>query len=353
MASSVLLGYREKKGSGDESINMLDGKFTVTRIFEGPYLDRIKFTKTFLNRTVRGSLFGANIRLPFQEHPKHKGLYATSAEIKGVLGADKTIIGDSDIFKYKLAIVTIKYQALPFAQPNRGEGASNDQEEKPLFDFIEETSDASLEILQIPGEDIVEGGENQFDQGPQNHVQVLIHVNIRQPFVAKPHWAQMLANAGKINRGLFFTPAGKIFPALTVRYDGWSDSIKIDAISPQSFLWDISHKFVYNRIGWHNKWIKGGFKELDNKIYEEGNLMEIFFGQNGGGPAADLISEIQLKENQIIVKNTEIQNEIAGNNDAEVVRQLNVERLGLENQRNQLIADAGGTLLTIQPDLQD
>ena len=61
MSSSVLDDFQEKVGSGDESIDMLNGKFTVTRIFQGPYLDRIRFTKTFINQTVRSGLFG-NIR---------------------------------------------------------------------------------------------------------------------------------------------------------------------------------------------------------------------------------------------------------------------------------------------------
>ncbi len=350
----VLLGYKEKKGSGNESIDMLNGKFTVTRIFQGPYLDRIKFTKTFINRTARSSLFGGTIRLPFQEHPKHKGLYAVSAEIKGILGADKTIIDDSDIFKYKTAIVTIKYQALPFAQPNKGTGPSSDREEKPLFDFVEESSDASLEIIQIPGEDIVIDGENQFDQGPKNHTIVYIHINLRQPFVAKPHWDQMMSNAGKVNKDLFFTPAGKVAVPGTVRYDGWSDNIKIDAIGPRNFLWDISHKFVYNRIGWHNEWANGGFKELDNKIFEDGKLMQIFFGLGGGGPVPDLVTDVQDAQDAIDAKNAEIDAENAKDDpDSHTLLELDTELRTLTTVRDQLIADAGGTLLTIQPEIED
>ena len=352
--ASVKLDFEEVVGSGAESIDMLNGKFTVTRIFKGPYLNRIKFAKTFINQVARGSLFGGTIRLPFQEHPKHQGIYATAVDIKGSLGADNTPVGEDDetIFKYNIATVTVKYQALPFAQPNSGEGPTHDGEENPLFDYIEETSDAGVELLQIPGEDVVCGGGNQFDQGPQNFISVLINFNIRQPFVASPHWDQMLANAGKVNRDLFFTPAGKVAVAGKVMYQGWSDNIKIDALGPRNFMWDITHKFVYNRIGWHNKWCVGGFQELNPHLYEDGDLMQIFFGAGGGGPNADLINDIEAAQDAIDAKQIELDAAIAAD-DIALVDQLSTELQVLVNERNQLIADAGGTLLTQQPGLED
>ncbi len=348
MSSSVLDSFQEKVGSGNESIDMLNGKFTVTRIFQGPYLNRIKFTKTFLNQTATGTVFGGTVRFPFQEHPKHKGLFATSAEIKGVLGAD--ITASLGIIKYKTAIITIKYQALSFKQPK--DGGSSDNENKGLFDFIEETSDSSVEILQIPGEDIECDDKKQFDQGPQNHIQVFLNINIRQPFVARPHWGQIMDNLGKVNRNLFFTPGGKVAKAGTVRYDGPSDRIKIDALGPQNLLWDISHKFVYNRVGWHFKWCEGGFKELNKHIFEDGDLMAIFFGDEGG-PIKDDLDAIQVAENNLQDKKVELAEAITAGASDKAIENIERSIRILTVQRNQLIADQGGTFLDQEVQLND
>jgi len=347
MASSVLDAFREKVGSGNESIDALNGKFTVTRIFQGPYEDRIKFVKTFLNQLAKGTTFGGTIRFPFQEHPKHKGLFATSAEIKGRLGADKIVA--TNTFKYITAIITIKYQALPFKQP---QNQSHDNEDKPLLDFVEETSDASVEMIQIPGEDVKVDGVEQHDKGPFNKIAVYYHINIRQPFVSKPHWDQIMDNLGKVNQNLFFTPAVKVAEVNTVRYDGPSDRIKIDALGPRNLQWDITHKFVYNRIGWNKIWKDGAFVAPDDLLFDQGDLMGIFFGDKGG-PIKDNLDAIQIANNELILARGALQTEINGANDPHTVSQLETDVRVAFNKRNNLITQMGGTLLDQQNALDD
>ncbi len=341
--ASVLDDYEEKVGSGNELIDMLNGKFTVTRIFQGPYLDRIKFVKTFLNQAVRKGLHGT-IRFPFQEHPKHKGLFATKAAIKGTLGADQTVALGT--IEYKTAIITITYEALPFKQP---QGAAGDNvENEPLFDFIEETSDASLEILSIPGEDVIvkndaDEDEPQHDQGPKRVVIVYLNINIRQPFVAKPQWDQIMQNLGRVNRDIFFTPGGKIALPGTVRYDGPSDRIKIDALGPRNILWDISHKFIYNRHGWHFGWVKGKFRELNPHIFEDGDLMQIFFGQANRGLDDFALGEINDLQDQIQT--------LIDLGELSIVQEQRL--LLLTVRRDKLIRNMGGNLLDWEPELDD
>ena len=116
----------------------------------------------------------------------------------------------------------------------------------------------------------------------------------------------------------------------------------------------MSHKFVYNRVGWHFKWCKGEFKELDNHIFEDGNLMAIFFGADGG-PIPEDLQEIQDKQDQIDVKKAELAVLLANRPPHNVQGIANVEReiRILTAQLNQLITNQGGTFLDQEPGLDN
>src|SRR5438552_2957035 len=79
-------GFTEFKDSGQEEFDWWNGKFGATRIFDGPWLNRIPFVFSLASQVYEVN--GHQVAFPPAFHPEIGGIFACSASIKGMLKTD-------------------------------------------------------------------------------------------------------------------------------------------------------------------------------------------------------------------------------------------------------------------------
>jgi len=298
MTTSALLPHnfveknrRDSSLAAREQYDFDQGEASATVVYEGPWSKR----QDFINDYIAKDVFDVNGTLVSKkpaEYPHDPRLTASNATL---VGKGKGIEDAQGITQYERAEITVTYSTKVYSTDD----SEDDQTDYPKGKYIHEESDSKLEYLSIPGHSVAEyipggGGENQNENGPFGVPYITADLIITQEFVIRPRWLEINFLHGSLNDRAFITPAGRVAPKGTLRYDGLKASTKINLLDIGNTVnttviprWKLTHRFSYNNRGW-KKWHIGknnqqmGFAELVNKngqpLIPSADLFWIFFG---------------------------------------------------------------------------
>lgn len=284
MATEIYAGYKEKKGSGPESYNVIEGSFQATRIFIGPWSRRHEFIFDYLLEFDGVDFFP-------RQYDAAPLAYVEEIEIEGLVGGADA--NEENFIEYDYAVITVTYRNKRATPPNKQQQQS-DQERWINSVFLEEELDSDISIFL--------GERTEFrDEEGGNPLDVVVPVQlpvitativVTNTFVVRPYWLEMGALAGSINERAFIFPSGFVAPKNTLRYDGPFGQTKVNVVTGGGIndqeeyplpIWSISQRFSFDKHG-HNTVIEenGDFKKIqkaDGKpMFDEGNFWAIFYG---------------------------------------------------------------------------
>lgn len=281
-------GYTEFKESAEENLDWLNGTVELTRVFDGPWENRLAFVESLLARV--DEVGGTQVIFNPAFYPGYDDAFAYKCAIKGKLkvGRDTT----ENIITFDMARITVNYTAPKFKFPDKKN--PNDTTPSDRL-FVEESLQSSIEILpikiqipiwtgettenQIQSTDPIVGYEafSPYDplypsydnSGPDggaaalaagftlkedtvNKTIVIFNYKLKIPIATKIRWANIQEAAGKINSKDFITPSGLIAAPNTLRYDGVSAITKRE-ISGKVLAWEIEHDFAFYKSGWNTR----------------------------------------------------------------------------------------------------
>jgi hypothetical protein len=278
-------GYCEVTGRTNqyatkEQADFLQGEFKVSRWFEGAWNKRFDFIFAEIFQPVN-NVGGFPVYGILARYPDYPAALATGIEITG-RGSSSDAGNDGQV-SWERALIRVDYSTVP-ALIEQG----SPEEGNPLY--IEETIDAHLEMLTVKGEDVakVADDEKLHDKGAQDIVIVMATIGLTELFRINPNWNVVGSLLGKVNSVAVQTPSGFNVAAGNLRYDGPSAKTQVLVADFQNpainipEIWNIAHRFEFNRHGWNNKLVDGEWVEVKHPVtggslYETDDLRKIFF----------------------------------------------------------------------------
>lgn len=322
MSTQFALGYSEYTGEAGqaatrERFDWESGEITATRIFKGPWEDRIDFVNDHLDK----------------EYPDLPQAKLANVEILGIGVA--SVNSDTGQASWDTAQLTVTYKTLQQetpASPTKPQTVEDFSNRR----FIEESLEGRVEILQVDASDYwVDSAANAQQFGTQYlqeneglRLNALDKINLldpteiltlKQQFVGVPFWTEMHMARGKVNNNCFIAPSGIAFAAESLRYDGTTGRTKIDVDTRGSEdnpfpVWELEHSFAHKIVGWNTrlvdgKWQRivagrddgaGGLIQGNFPLFQNANLYSIFFGAGRTAFSTSTLTEIDILLNAAV-----------------------------------------------------
>ncbi len=258
------LGFVEDKDSGEENYDVEQGTIDATRIFIGPWENRLDFIKTYLLSIPTATEDGDTIHLPPNTYPIASGAIATRVHVKGFSTTDNQLdagkFEDRTFIKHELVRLTVGYKV-----PQGIDGANYAENTEEVFDrdhfYIEERIDTTTEIVEFRASDFVDANDNVVDIGGTkvfNKTITLVHIQISMPILLNPDWNRYILGLGHINQffgdfggaaGEVIFPSGLKCPNSTLLYDGLNGITKYE-MGDQRIGWSFTLNFVFKSLPW-------------------------------------------------------------------------------------------------------
>ncbi len=256
------LGFVEDKESGEENYDVEQGTINATRIFLGPWENRLDFIKTYLLSIPTATEDGDTIHLPPNTYPIASGAIATRVHVKGFSTTDNQLdagkFKDRTFIKHELVRLTVGYKV-----PAGIDGANYAENTEEVFDrdhfYIEERIDTTTEIVEFRASDFVDNAGNVVDIGGTkviNKTITLVHIQISMPILLNPDWNRYILGLGHINWGFgdggvsnVIFPSGIKFGTATLLYDGINGITKYE-MGDQKIGWSFTLNFTFRALPW-------------------------------------------------------------------------------------------------------
>ncbi len=250
--NDLWFGFGERKGSCNENYDFYDGTIEATRLFIGPWENRIDFIKSKVMAEITPGENNNQSIIPPNSYPDNPAATAYKADVKGIF-VDGQNEEDQFQITYKYAAITVHYKIFPFGLPG---GGTVDVE------FIQETVEATSELIPIPYNfDVFDDSPGYklagvtklkgHRDGKLNKVITILHYKLTIPIVVEPDFEILGAYSGRVNGDYrFLLPSGYIADTDTMRYDGFS-SVSRREISHNRLAWSITLNFAFYVGGWN------------------------------------------------------------------------------------------------------
>ena len=299
------LGFQEYTGDGQaptrERFDFESGEITATRIFKGPWENRIDFIHDHLD-----------VRYP--DIPQ-----AVLANID-ILGLGVSSVNDTTgQAEWERVQLTVNYKTLQQETPSNPRGEQN-LDDFSKRRFIEEAIEGGVEMQQTEGASwqIADGEPNAGDKLNEldkiNKLLPLETLTIKQNFLGIPNWMEMHLARGKVNNNAWISPSGIPFASESLRYDGTTADTKIDIDTRGSEdspfpVWELTHKFSHNVFNWNKRWHKGQYQRfIDNtfpsfqtNLFPQADMYSIFFGAGGRTFSTNILAQINTLIQDVLI----------------------------------------------------
>lgn len=241
-----------------ESIDISNGTIKAKRKFRGPWDDRFQFLAGFI--PTISPLNGSSFSYDLYTYPDIPSCVVQSAQITGKLVPNK--LGTEEQISYDKAEITVDYQTDGRNIFLTG-GATGGNPPSP--DDVPVTSTAYsvksvVELIKFDGKNVQRNdGVKQHDKGSYNYRLVTTEIDVTYFDTTSPDFTSAFDNVGCLNTAtigledmLFYLP---FFSQSTLRYDGIVGNTKLHlrsivAGTSPILVWEVTHKLVYNRLGW-------------------------------------------------------------------------------------------------------
>ena len=273
-------GFTEFKDSGEEDYAWIEGKFEATRIFDGPWENRLDFIVALSWQVYE--VDGQQVLFPPAFHPEIKGIYAVKARVKGLLKTDRNTA--TNYIKHDIARITVTYDSTPIKGLKGGDGDNKNGTDP----YIEEGITSSVNIIPIKisipqwtgdtQSTPVQSGDPVVGYDPVSKLPlyphytppetiqdftelkevsfnkriVTINYKLRIPLVLKPVWDIIRDCLGCVNELPFTTPSGLVAAPETLLYEGLSGITKRELLNGD-LGWELEHSFNYYKPGWNTR----------------------------------------------------------------------------------------------------
>lgn len=297
MGTEFAYGYKEKKGSGTERLNIVDGSFTPQRIFFGPWNDRWNFI-------TENILIYSGTQYSPARYPAGPNAWADSIAIQG----DGAITQDNtadNLIEYDRAIITVTYRS-KITQTDDPDLSEEEKYKNGIY--FEEELDTGIDYAQITKQAFISGDGSIIE--PTRYFKIpltTVDYQVVQPFVYTPNWLEIGSLGGFVNNICFIMPSGFVMPAGTALYLGPFGMTKVNVLNGGGInegeeyptpIWRLNHRISYNYRG-HNVTINKDGKFVPITLTQSGfapiptsSLWPVFFGfavgQSGPFPASTL-----------------------------------------------------------------
>lgn len=264
------IGWQELiKKSGDEEYDVRTGIFKAKRTFFGPWEDRFDF---ILENIIPRAEINDNqlIYYPGAVYPDFQTARATSIRITGHgKGAQE---GTFRQVSYDWAQVEVNYDS-----SLQGESGSDPND--PDFQIITEEFSGSVDVLEIPGEGIV--NEADGNAVPEigkfgKRIPTTVYTYTKH-FVINPNFSLYEDKLGEINNVSFVAPSVQKGPK-TVLFDSYTGRRAIMLSGVRT--WEISSTFLMRKIKWDQMYNKEGDlitvrRRNGGKLFDEGDIHRV------------------------------------------------------------------------------
>lgn len=281
--SNLPYGYKELYGSGEEYFDFLVGGWKATRVFFGPWENRLDFLDAIFYTVTQGS--NAAIYVPGAVYPEIANLIPTNAKIQGKL--DHSNEGALGQISYAAARIEIEYNSVIITTPGGENPGGEPTDPETIPRFAQVSISGGIETLVVPGEELVDE-----DNNPLIDVRAVRQIpfgTIKVTFfhVINPIFGYLEYYPGLVNSGPFTLPNGLTYGAATLLYDGY-EAEKTFLLN-QTTTWQVSltflsrpEQFTWNQV-FNNKGnrVTAKFRGTNNNIYDSVNFGILYSSING------------------------------------------------------------------------
>lgn len=275
-------GFTEWKESGVEDYDLENGLKEYVRIFDGPWINRLKFITDLTSQLteVEGNQVITTGEKSIAFYPDDQTARAYKVNVQPKLATDKD---SKNFIRHAMARVTVNYKPYTYSFPN---------DRNPLqANLIEESVESSVEILPLKTTTQVYTGDTRLgtpltygdpiigytqytdpkvpvypqydDSNGETYKDFLklkeitrtkrvtiLHYKLKIPLVLRPRWTHINNSLSCVNKYIAITPSGLVAPIGTLRYDGFSSITKRETVTG-GFGWEMEHVFSYYKPGWN------------------------------------------------------------------------------------------------------